>query len=366
MVRDLRDRCPWDRAQTRERCAPTWSRRCSSWTRRWARATPPAIRDELSDLLLHLAFQLVIAEERASSRPTTSRRARGKMRRRHPHLFDLGDAEPWERIKRRGAARAHARRHLPTLPPLLKAYRLQERAASVGFDWPDAAGPGKVREELAEVEAELARPPARSAGRSRPTRTPPRRAERRAGRRDRRPAVRRRQPGAEGRRAAGRRRWTGPTGNSGDGSRRSSGWPRRAGSSSRRRAGALDRLWDESEGGEGAGGARSRGTAGGSAGERRSPPGCAGRPRSRPRSARRRGRSPSARRSRTSGGRGTSGRPRDPAPALDPGQQPVVVVLALRAADDLAVAFRRQAVVVEHGPGIVGVLLHVERLHLLG
>ena len=51
---------------------------------------------------------------------------------------------------------------------------------------------------------------------------------------------------------------------------------------------------------------------------------------------------------------------------LDPREQPVVVVLALRAADDLAVALRRQAVVVEHGPGIVGVLLHVERLDVLG
>src|SRR6476661_7289876 len=50
---------------------------------------------------------------------------------------------------------------VPTLHPVLKAYRLQERAASVGFDWPDAAGPtAKVREELAEVEAELGRAPA--------------------------------------------------------------------------------------------------------------------------------------------------------------------------------------------------------------
>jgi uncharacterized protein YabN with tetrapyrrole methylase and pyrophosphatase domain len=45
------------------------------------------------------------------------------------------------------------------LPPLLKAYRLQERAAAVGFDWPDVAGPlGKIREELTEVEAELVEP----------------------------------------------------------------------------------------------------------------------------------------------------------------------------------------------------------------
>jgi uncharacterized protein YabN with tetrapyrrole methylase and pyrophosphatase domain len=82
------------------------------------------------------------------------------MRRRHPHLYDLGGAEPWERIKRKEREGRTLAGITPTLPPLLKAYRLQERAASVGFDWPDAAGPlDKIREELAEVEAELARHP---------------------------------------------------------------------------------------------------------------------------------------------------------------------------------------------------------------
>jgi MazG family protein len=119
------------------------------------------IRDELSDLLLHLAFQLVIAEERRDFSPDdVADGLERKMRRRHPHLFELGEAEPWERIKRkerRGRALAGI---VPTLPPLLKAYRLQERAASVGFDWPDAAGPAaKVREELAEVEGELGHAP---------------------------------------------------------------------------------------------------------------------------------------------------------------------------------------------------------------
>ena len=86
------------------------------------------------------------------------------MRRRHPHLFDLGQAQPWERIKRQERKGRTLAGITPTLPPLLKAYRLQERAASVGFDWPDAAGPAaKVREELAEVEAELV---ARAAARS--------------------------------------------------------------------------------------------------------------------------------------------------------------------------------------------------------
>lgn len=83
------------------------------------------------------------------------------MRRRHPHLFDLGDLEPWERLKRRERAGGTLAGLPPTLPPLLMAYRLQERAATVGFDWPDAKGPlAKVREELAEVAREMATEPA--------------------------------------------------------------------------------------------------------------------------------------------------------------------------------------------------------------
>jgi MazG family protein len=124
------------------------------------------IRDELSDLLLHLAFQLVIGEERGDFSPAdVADGLEGKMRRRHPHLFDLGDAEPWERIKRKERRGRTLAGIVPTLPPLLKAFRLQERAASIGFDWPDAGGPAaKVREELEEVEAELRRAPPKRVG----------------------------------------------------------------------------------------------------------------------------------------------------------------------------------------------------------
>jgi MazG family protein len=121
-----------------------------------------AIRGELSDLLLHLAFQLVIAEERKEfTAGEVADHLERKMRRRHPHLFDLGEPEPWERIKRRERRGKTLSGIVPTLPPLLMACRLQERAAAVGFDWPDVEGPlEKVREELAEVEHELGERPA--------------------------------------------------------------------------------------------------------------------------------------------------------------------------------------------------------------
>lgn len=159
MVRDLRARCPWDRAQTRASLRPYLVEEVLELDHALGEGETGAIRDELSDLLLHFAFQLVIAEERQEFSPgDLAAGLEQKMRRRHPHLFDLGDAEPWERIKRKEREGRTLAGITPTLPSLLKAYRLQERAASVGFDWPDAAGPmAKVREELAEVEGELAR-----------------------------------------------------------------------------------------------------------------------------------------------------------------------------------------------------------------
>jgi MazG family protein len=116
-----------------------------------------AIRREVSDLLLHLAWQLVLAEE---SGEFTSNDAADdlerKMKRRHPHLFELGPKEPWEILKRREGSRGALDGLPPTLPPLLMALRLGQRAAGVGFDWPDQAGPiAKVREELTEVERAL-------------------------------------------------------------------------------------------------------------------------------------------------------------------------------------------------------------------
>src|SRR4026209_662839 len=157
MVRDLRNRCPWDRAQTRETLRPYLVEEVLELDHALGVGEPRQIRGEVSDLLLHLAFQLVIAEERSEfPAEHVADELEAKMRRRHPHLFDPGDAAPWEHIKRRDGDGQVLAGLTPTLPSLLMAYRLQERAGSVGFDWPDVQGPlHKIREELVEVEAEL-------------------------------------------------------------------------------------------------------------------------------------------------------------------------------------------------------------------
>jgi MazG family protein len=157
VVRDLRNRCGWDRVQTRETLRPYLVEEVLELDAALRENDPARIRDEMGDFLLHLAWQLVLGEERGEFTPEQiAGDLERKMRRRHPHLYDLGPAEPWEQLKRK-ERRAGIFDGLPdTLPGLAMANRLQQRAASVGFDWPDTTGPlEKVREELKEVQDEL-------------------------------------------------------------------------------------------------------------------------------------------------------------------------------------------------------------------
>lgn len=159
MVADLRERCAWDRVQTRRTLRPYLIEEAHELAAALDGDDPAAIREEVADLMLHLAWQLVLGREAAEFTPNDiADDVVAKMRRRHPHLFDQGDREHWEVLKRRERNSHHGVLNgLPaTLPELLMAFRLQERAAGVGFDWPDSNGPlAKVHEELAEVEAEL-------------------------------------------------------------------------------------------------------------------------------------------------------------------------------------------------------------------
>jgi MazG family protein len=163
LVRDLRTRCPWDRAQTPQTLRPYFVEEALELDHAIQTEDPEALRDELGDVLLHLAFQIVIAEERSQfNAEVVTRSLEEKMWRRHPHLYagaQGADHAKWEMVKRRepraGGKRGTLAGLPPTLPPLIAAYRLQERAAGVGFDWPDAKGPmAKVKEEVAEVERE--------------------------------------------------------------------------------------------------------------------------------------------------------------------------------------------------------------------
>ncbi|MCI0573870.1 MAG: nucleoside triphosphate pyrophosphohydrolase [Myxococcaceae bacterium] len=159
-MRDLRRRCPWDATQTPRTLRPYLVEEALELDHAVGEGDPHAIREELGDVLLHVAFQIVLAEEAGHfGAEDVTRSVELKMHRRHPHLFDLGSAPlSWERSKQpeQDQPLSVLDGLPPNLPPLIAALRLGERAAGVGFDWADAAGPlAKTREELLELQTEM-------------------------------------------------------------------------------------------------------------------------------------------------------------------------------------------------------------------
>lgn len=152
MMRDLRKRCDWDAAQTHNSLRPYLVEESLELDDALRLGDDALVREELGDLLLQVLFHSVVAEERgAFDFHDVAAALIAKMKARHPHLYSDGERESWERMKskKRGSI---ADGLPPSLPPLHRAHRLQDRAAGVGFDWPDAEGPAdKVSEELAEV-----------------------------------------------------------------------------------------------------------------------------------------------------------------------------------------------------------------------
>ncbi|HUG39866.1 MAG TPA: nucleoside triphosphate pyrophosphohydrolase [Longimicrobiales bacterium] len=168
LVRHLRTHCPWDAAQTPRSLVPYLLEEAHESADAITDGDDAALRAELGDLLLNVAFQIVLAGERdAFSADQVADTVIDKMRRRHPHLYGLGEKEGWEALKARerdedasvlhGVARG--------LDPLSKAHRIQDRVSAVGFDWADARGAfEKVREELEEVREQLQRPEGEPSG----------------------------------------------------------------------------------------------------------------------------------------------------------------------------------------------------------
>ena len=162
LVKDLRQRCEFDRALTLDTLRPYLREELAEFEEAQDMGDETKIAAELGDILLHCAFQLVLAQERgAFDLAQVSNRLVAKMKSRHPHLYAGGEKPDWERQKAEERAREAAKRgerasvlgHLPpALPELERAWRYQERAASVGFDWPDVTGPlDKLAEEVAEA-----------------------------------------------------------------------------------------------------------------------------------------------------------------------------------------------------------------------
>ncbi|MDD5558447.1 nucleoside triphosphate pyrophosphohydrolase [Candidatus Methylomirabilis sp.] len=159
--------CPWDREQTRETLKPFLIEEAYEVVEAIDEGDPKQIMEELGDLLLQVVFHAQLAAERREFTIGQVLAATAdKMVRRHPHVF--GDAtastarevlEQWEELKRKerntaAAIPVSALDGVPReLPGLLRAQRLQDKAARVGFDWPEISGVmAKVEEELGELK----------------------------------------------------------------------------------------------------------------------------------------------------------------------------------------------------------------------
>lgn len=156
-LRDPERGCAWDRAQTWATIAPYTIEEAYEVADAIAGGDAGAVREELGDLLLQVVFHSRIAEEaRLFALADVAAGIADKMERRHPHIFgDAAEAGDWEALKAAERARGSALDGVAlALPALLRAAKVQARAARVGFDWGDAAGPrAKVAEELGELDA---------------------------------------------------------------------------------------------------------------------------------------------------------------------------------------------------------------------
>ena len=162
----LRVKCPWDRKQTNESLRPNTIEETYELCDALMADDQANICKELGDVLLHVVFYAKIAEEKGQfDFADVCHKLTEKLKFRHPHIYGDVQAETaeqvkenWEKIKLKekdgnktvlgGVPRA--------LPAMIKAARIQEKAANVGFDWekPEDVW-GKVKEEIAEVEAEI-------------------------------------------------------------------------------------------------------------------------------------------------------------------------------------------------------------------
>ena len=166
VMRKLREKCPWNAAQTMESLRPMTLEEAYELSDAILKKSESDIEKELGDVLLHVVFYSRIAEERGEfDIADVMDRLCEKMIFRHPHVFSdtkVADAqevsENWEMLKtkEKGGNKRILSGVPDSLPPILKALAMQDKARGVGFDWecPSQVW-DKVREEQGEFQAEL-------------------------------------------------------------------------------------------------------------------------------------------------------------------------------------------------------------------
>lgn len=164
---ELRVKCPWDRKQTNESLRPNTIEEVYELCDALIGNDVPNIKKELGDVLLHVLFYAKIADEQGQfDIADVADALNAKLIFRHPHVFgdvnvkDAHDVEQnWEQIKlKEKGGNKTVLAGVPTaLPSMIKANRIQEKAANVGFDWDEPSQVwDKVKEEIIELSQEMA------------------------------------------------------------------------------------------------------------------------------------------------------------------------------------------------------------------
>ena len=163
-LRDKENGCPWDLKQTHESLIPNFIEELYESVEAIENKDYKHLSEELGDLMLHIVMQVQIArEDNKFNMEDVLTQINDKLIRRHPHIFGDGHATDadgvkmnWERIKleEKKHSRTSAIDGIPqNMPALIVAQRMQEKAASVGFDWPDLApAVDKLEEEVGEFQ----------------------------------------------------------------------------------------------------------------------------------------------------------------------------------------------------------------------
>lgn len=163
-LRNKKNGCPWDLKQTHESLIPNFIEELYESVEAIENKDYKHLSEELGDLMLHIVMQVQIArEDNRFNMEDVLTQINDKLIRRHPHIFGDGHATDadgvkmnWERIKleEKKHSRTSAIDGIPqNMPALIVAQRMQEKAASVGFDWPDLApAVDKLEEEVREFQ----------------------------------------------------------------------------------------------------------------------------------------------------------------------------------------------------------------------
>ena len=163
---DLREKCPWDRKQTFESLRHLTIEEAYELSESLLKGSPEDIKSELGDLLLHIVFYAKIGSEQSSfDIADVANRICDKLIQRHPHVYgnvEVADEKEvkqnWEQLKLKHDRKGVLDGVPDSLPSLIKAYRMQEKAAGVGFDWDQTvAVMQKIEEELQEFYDEVDR-----------------------------------------------------------------------------------------------------------------------------------------------------------------------------------------------------------------